>query len=100
MICLTSERTGGLICGQFQNLAMIVETRPSHSSCAPRTAQAVVLQPEDVQAHLIALQQIFVSEGLEALGLLAFVAVPFEGKLQDGLAHPIGAPDTVLEGDV
>ena len=37
--------------------------------------QRVVFQPEDVEVHLVALGQFFVGEGLEALALLALVAV-------------------------
>jgi hypothetical protein len=38
-----------------------------------RILQTFIFQPEDVQAHLVALQQILVREGLEALGLFALV---------------------------
>ena len=37
--------------------------------------QAVVFEPEDVQAGFVALDQVVVGEGVEALGLLALVAI-------------------------
>jgi len=38
--------------------------------------ERVVFQPEDVQVHLVALGQLFVGEGLEALALLPITPLP------------------------
>ena len=58
-----------------------------------RVFQALVLQPEDVQAHLVALDQLVIREGLEPIGLLPASTVErvveTDGLFQRTVVEPI-----------